>query len=38
MTDAPDVKAYPITATVFMLMHKQPKNSERATVAMDFFK
>jgi phosphate transport system substrate-binding protein len=38
MTDAPDAKAYPITATVFMLMHKQPKNPERATVAMDFFK
>jgi phosphate transport system substrate-binding protein len=38
MTDAPDAKAYPITATTFMLMHKQPKNSERATVAMDFFK
>jgi len=38
MTDAPDAKAYPITATVFMLMHKQPKTPERATVALDFFK
>jgi phosphate transport system substrate-binding protein len=38
MTDPPDAKAYPITATVFMLMHRQPRNSERATVAMDFFK
>jgi phosphate transport system substrate-binding protein len=38
MTDAPGAKAYPITATVFMLMHKQAKNAERATVAMDFFK
>jgi len=38
MTDAPDPKAYPITATVFLLMYKQPKNAERATVALDFFK
>lgn len=38
MTDAPGEKAYPITATVFMLMYKQPKNAERSTIAMDFFK
>jgi phosphate transport system substrate-binding protein len=38
MTDAPGEKAYPITATAFMLMYKQPKNAERAGVAFDFFK
>ncbi len=38
MTDAPGESAYPITATVFMLMYKQPKNAEHATVALDFFK
>jgi phosphate transport system substrate-binding protein len=38
MTDAPGEKAYPITATVFVLMYKQPKISERATAALDFFK
>lgn len=38
MTDAPGEKAYPITATVFMLMYKQPKDPERARIAMDFFK
>lgn len=38
MTDAPGEKAYPVTATVFMLMYKQPKNPERANLAIDFFK
>lgn len=38
MTDAPGEGAYPITATVFMLMRKEPKNPEAAAVAMDFFK
>lgn len=38
MTDAPGEKAYPVTATVFMLMYKQAKNAERAAIARDFFK
>jgi len=38
MTDAPGEKAYPVTATVFVLMYKQPKDPARAGVAMDFFK
>jgi phosphate transport system substrate-binding protein len=38
MTDAPGEQAYPITATVFMLMRKEPKSPEAAAVAMDFFK
>jgi len=37
MTDAPGAKAYPVTATVFMLMYKQPKNPPRTKVAIDFF-
>jgi phosphate transport system substrate-binding protein len=37
MTDAPGEKAYPITATVFIMMYKKAKNPERAKVAMDFF-
>lgn len=38
MTDAPGEDAYPITATAFVLMYKQPKNVERWKVARDFFK
>jgi phosphate transport system substrate-binding protein len=38
MTNAPGEHAYPITATVFILMHKRPNAPERAAVAMDFFK
>jgi phosphate transport system substrate-binding protein len=38
MTDAPGEDAYPITATAFVLMYKQPKNAERWKVARDFFK
>lgn len=38
MTDAPGEKAYPVTATAFVLMYKQPKNPERAAIAMDFFR
>ena len=38
MTDAPGEQAYPITATVFVLMYKKPKDSASATAAMDFFK
>lgn len=38
MTDAPGAQAYPITATSFILMYKQPKSPESAAVAMDFIK
>ncbi len=38
VTDAALSNAYPIAATVFILMHKQPENLDRATVALDFFK
>jgi phosphate transport system substrate-binding protein len=38
MTDAPGEAAYPITANVFMVMYKEPKNPGSATIAMDFFK
>jgi phosphate transport system substrate-binding protein len=38
MIDAPLNNAYPITAPVFILMYKQPKNLERAIAALDFFK
>jgi phosphate transport system substrate-binding protein len=38
MTDAPGVQAYPITATVFILMYKHPKSPESAAVAIDFLK
>lgn len=38
MTDAPGDKAYPVTATVFMLMYKQPKDLARSKAALDFFK
>jgi phosphate transport system substrate-binding protein len=38
MTDAPGENAFPITATAFVIMHKQPKNMSRSKVAMDFFK
>ncbi len=38
MTDAPGGNAYPIAATVFVLMPKQPRDPGRAKVAMKFFK
>jgi phosphate transport system substrate-binding protein len=38
MTNAPGEKAYPITATVFILMHNQPKNPSEAAQALEFFK
>jgi phosphate transport system substrate-binding protein len=37
MTNAPGERAYPITATAFILMPKKPKQFERAKVALDFF-
>jgi len=38
MTDAPGEQSYPIAATVFILMPKQPRSPERAAAALDFFK
>jgi len=38
ITDAPGADAWPITATNFMLMHKQPKDSARSKATLDFFK
>ena len=37
MTDAPGANAWPIAATNFILMYKQPKDAERAKGAKDFF-
>ena len=38
MTDAPGDNAYPITATTFVLMYKQPKSPEGTAIAMDFLR
>ena len=38
MTNAPGHDAWPITATTWVIMYKQPKNAERSKVALDFFK
>ncbi|MBO9833424.1 phosphate ABC transporter substrate-binding protein PstS [Xanthomonas phaseoli] len=38
ITNAPGEKAWPITATNFMLMHKQPKDAKRSKATLDFFK
>lgn len=38
MTDAPGANAYPITATTFVLMHRQSKSSEKTALAMDFLR
>ena len=38
MTNAPGASAYPITATTFILMHKQPKDKPRSDAALDFFR
>jgi phosphate transport system substrate-binding protein len=38
MTDAHGADAYPIAATVFIIMYKQPKDPARANTAIDFFK
>ena len=37
MTNAPGADAYPITATTFVLMHKQPKDKARSDAAIGFF-
>jgi phosphate transport system substrate-binding protein len=38
MTDAPGEIAYPIAATVFIIMYKKPRVAARANTAIDFFK
>jgi phosphate transport system substrate-binding protein len=38
MTNAPGAKAWPITATTWVIMYKKAKNAEHAKVAFDFFK
>jgi hypothetical protein len=38
MTDAPGDDSYPVAATVFVLMYKQPKDAARTNTTMDFFK
>jgi phosphate transport system substrate-binding protein len=37
MTNAPGEQAWPITATNFILMYKQPKKAAGAKQAKDFF-
>lgn len=38
MTNAPGANAYPITATTFVLMPKQPKDKAKSDAALAFFK
>lgn len=38
MTNAPGDTAWPITATTWIIMYKQPKNAEKSAAAFDFFK
>ena len=38
MTNAPGATAWPITATSWVLMVKQPKNAANSKVALDFFR
>jgi phosphate transport system substrate-binding protein len=38
MTNAPGKTAWPITATTWIIMYKQPKNAEKSAAAFDFFK
>lgn len=38
MTDAPGANAYPVTATTFIIMYKQPKSAERSAAVRAFFK
>jgi phosphate transport system substrate-binding protein len=38
LTDAPDGDAYPIVATSFVLIYKQPKDAERARQTLAFFR
>lgn len=38
MTDAPGENAYPVAATVFVIMYKNPKDPARSKTAVDFFR
>lgn len=38
MTNAPGANAYPITASTFIVMHKQPKDKARSDAALTFFR
>jgi phosphate transport system substrate-binding protein len=38
MTNAPGAQAYPITATTFILMRKQPQDKGRSDEALKFFR
>ncbi|WP_042327074.1 phosphate ABC transporter substrate-binding protein PstS [Paraburkholderia ginsengisoli] len=38
MTDAAGPDAYPVTATTFIVMYKQPKNAAQSKATIDFFK
>jgi len=38
ITDAPGANAWPIAATVFVIMYKTPKDAARSKAAMDFFR
>lgn len=38
ITNAPGPDSWPITATNFMLMHKQPRDAARSRAALEFFK
>lgn len=38
MTNAPGAGAWPITATSWVVMYKQPRNAANAKVVLDFFK
>ncbi|MGZ3197409.1 MAG: phosphate ABC transporter substrate-binding protein PstS, partial [Croceibacterium sp.] len=38
MTNAPGAAAYPITATTFVLMYKNPKNATSSASAVKFFR
>ncbi|MDH5821516.1 phosphate ABC transporter substrate-binding protein PstS [Luteimonas sp. RD2P54] len=38
ITNAPGAESWPVAATNFILMYKQPKNPERSQQTLDFFK
>jgi len=38
MTNAPGEKAWPITATTWIIMYKEPKSAEKSAAAFDFLK
>jgi len=38
MTNAAGANAYPITATTFIVMHRQPKDKARSDAALNFFR